>query len=67
MNVNEDNSRKIDKNKKIVEPTIHLIEPLNKVNKKENNASVITQFCTYCGENVSEGLKNCPFCGAETK
>ena len=67
MNVNEDNSKKIDTDKKIVEPTIHLIEPLKKVNKKENNASVNAQFCTYCGENVPEGLKHCPFCGAENK
>jgi hypothetical protein len=67
MNVNEDNSKKIDKDKKIAEPPVHLIEPLNKVDKKENNAGVNAQFCTYCGENVSDGLEHCPFCGAETK
>ena len=67
MNVNEDNSKKIDKDKKIAEPTVYLIEPLNKVDKKENNTLVNAQFCKFCGENVSEGLKLCPFCGAETK
>ena len=67
MNVNEDNSKKIDKDKKIAEPPVHLIEPLNKVDKKENNVRVNDQFCTYCGENLSKGLKQCPFCGAETK
>jgi len=67
MNVNEDKSKKIDKDKKIAEPTIHLIETLNKVDKKENNVSVNAQLCTYCGEYLSEGLNHCPFCGAETK
>ncbi len=67
MNVNEDKSKKIDKDKKIAEPTIHLIETLNKVDKKENNVRVNAQLCTYCGENISEGLIHCPFCGAETK
>jgi len=67
MNVNEDDSKKIDKDKKIAEPPVQLIESLSKVDKKENNARVNAQFCTYCGENVSEGLKSCPFCGAETK
>ena len=67
MNVNEDKSKKIDKDKDIAEPTVHLIEPLNKVDKKENNTLLNAQFCKFCGENVSEGLKLCPFCGAETK
>jgi predicted RND superfamily exporter protein len=67
MNVNEDNSKKIDKDKKVVELPIQLIEPLNKADKKENNARVNAQLCTYCGENVSEGFEHCPFCGAETK
>lgn len=67
MNVNEDKSKKIDKDKKIAEPTIHLIETLNKVDKKENNVRVNAQLCTYCGENLSEGLNHCPFCGVETK
>lgn len=67
MNVNENNSKKIDRDKKIAEPPVHLIEPLNKVDKKENNARMNAQFCTYCGENISKGLKHCPFCGAETK
>ena len=67
MNVNKDNSKKTDKDKKIIEPTVHLIEPLNKVDKKKNDAGVKSQFCTYCGENISKGLKHCPFCGAETK
>ena len=67
MNVNEDNSRKIDKNKKITETPLHSTESLNDVDKKENNARVNGQFCTYCGEKVSEGSKHCPFCGAETK
>jgi 5-bromo-4-chloroindolyl phosphate hydrolysis protein len=67
MNVNEDNSKKIDIGKDIVEPTVHLIELSKKGDKKENNARVNAQFCTFCGENVSEGLKHCPFCGAETK
>ncbi|TKJ24401.1 MAG: hypothetical protein CEE42_11245 [Promethearchaeota archaeon Loki_b31] len=67
MNVNEDNSKEIDKDKNIVEPTVHLIELSKKGDKKENNARVNAQFCTYCGENISKGLKHCPFCGAETK
>ena len=67
MNVNEDNSKKIDKNKNIIEPPVHLIETLNKVDKKENNARVNAPFCTYCGENISDGLKQCPFCGTENK
>ena len=67
MNVNEDKSKKIDKDKKIAEPPVHLIETLNKVDKKENNVRVNAQLCTYCGENISKGLKQCPFCGAETK
>jgi len=71
MNVNEDISKKIDKDKNIVEPTVHLIELSKngdkKGDKKENNSRVNAQFCTYCGENISKGLKHCPFCGAETK
>ena len=67
MNVNEDNSKKIDIDKKNAELPVHLIEPLNKGDKKENNVRVNAKFCTYCGENVSEGLNLCPFCGAETK
>jgi len=67
MNVNEDNSKKIEKDKKIAEPIVSLIETSKRGDKKENNARVNGQFCTYCGENVSEGLKHCPFCGVETK
>jgi len=67
MNVNEDNSKKIDKDKKIAEPTVLLIETSKKRDKKENNTGVNAQFCTYCGENVSNRSKHCPFCGAETK
>ena len=61
MNVNEDNS------KKIAETPVRLLEPLNKVEKKENNTDVNAQFCTYCGENISKELKQCPFCGEENK
>lgn len=67
MNVNEDNSKKIDKDKKIAEPPIQLIEPINKEVKKEKNAHVNAQFCTYCGEIISKGLKHCPFCGEEAR
>ena len=67
MNVNEDNSKKIDIDKDIVEPTVQLIELSKKVDKKENNARVNAQLCPYCGENTSKGFKHCPFCGAETK
>ncbi len=67
MNVNEDNSKKIDKDKKIVVSPVHLIEPLNKVDKKENRARVNAPFCTYCGENITDGLNHCSFCGAENK
>ena len=67
MNVNEDNSKKKDRDKKIAEPTVHLIGTLNKVDEKENNVRVKAQFCTYCGEKISKGLKHCPFCGEETK
>ena len=67
MNVNEDNSKKIDRDKKIPEPPVHLIGTLNKVDEKENNARVNAQFCIYCGEKISKGLKLCPFCGEETK
>ena len=67
MNVNEANYKKIDKDKKIVVSSVHLIEPLNKVDKKENSASVNDPFCKYCGENISDGLNHCPFCGAKTK
>jgi len=67
MNVNEDISKKIDKDKNIVEPTVHLVELSKKADNKENNASVNAQLCTYCGENISNGLKLCPFCGEENK
>ncbi len=67
MNVNEDKSKKIDKDKKIAEPSVHLIESLNNVDKKKSDAGVNAQFCTFCGENISKGLKLCPFCGTETK
>ncbi len=67
MNVNENNSKKIDKDKKIAEPSVHLIEPLNKEVKKENNAHVNTQFCAFCGETISKGLNHCPFCGEEAR
>ena len=67
MNVNEDNSKKIDKDKKLAKRPANLIEPLNKVDKKVNDSRVNPQLCIYCGENISEGLKLCPFCGAEIK
>ena len=67
MNVNEDISKKIDKNMKIAETPVHSTESLNNMDKKENNSRMNAQFCTYCGENISKGLKHCPFCGAETK
>ena len=67
MNVNEDKSKKIDKDKKLAKYPVKLIEPLNKVDKKESDLRVNLQLCKYCGENFSKGLKNCPFCGAETK
>ena len=67
MNVNEDNSKKIDKNMKIAEAPVHSTESLNNMDKKENNARVNAQSCSFCGELVSEGLNQCPFCGEETK
>lgn len=67
MNVNKDNSKKIDKDKDIVEPTVPLMELSKKVDNKKSKAYVNAQFCTYCGENISKGLKHCPYCGAETK
>ena len=67
MNVNEDNSKKVERDKKIAEPPVQLIGTLNTVDKKENNERVNAQFCTYCGEKISKGLKHCPFCGEETK
>ena len=67
MNVNEDNSKKIDKDRKIAETLVHSTESLNKADKKENNARANAHSCSYCGEFVSEGLNNCPFCGEENK
>ena len=67
MNVSENNSKKIDKVKTSANLPVHLIEPLNIVDKKENDKCVSAQICIYCGENFSEGLKNCPFCGVEIK